>query len=549
MKTADHLMVGRFFRQRRNLVPGILLVRVRGRFRSFMKLIHPRSTLFAECRFAGSMVLMLFMILVLIRPTTLSANDLPLVCGLVSTSVLQGPVQDRDVENRPIPPSSEPRVRIRLRSNDPDTSLVFGQPGQQLLCFHETDSRICLRPGPLEITYASEDWRLVDGDLRTTLLHGAGILSIRTLAGHDSDILFEDRHLPGFVELVPLEPSPDSTKSSRLDVIVHVSLESYLPGVLDVELYGHWPLETFQAQAVAARSYALAESAFWASRRHFDLVAGPESQGWSGDGGSPRAREAVQRTLGTVLVHDGRVIPAYYSAACGGLPASAADAISSRPSHRISPLVPLDSRPSGCCASSPVYEWKAEFKRRDVDRALQQWLRDNDSGSDSVEVPGGPFQDMTVLERSPTGRPLAYGFSNAWGRLLRLDSESLRRLLSKLTQIEKDGPSSLRSSAFTGEFRGRRFVIQGRGWGHGSTVALRAVSVRGALRHAWPAKMKNALGHRPGPLSVMEDGEGSGPRLRLGAPRGGARVDLDGAARVSKGSGITGRCAPSLGVN
>ena len=147
--------------------------------------------------------------------------------------------------------------------------------------------------------------------------------------------------------------------------------------------------------------------------------------------------------------------------------------------------MPLDSRPSGCCASSPVYEWKAEFKRRDVDRALQQWLRDNDSGSDSVEVPGGPFQDMTVLERSPTGRPLAYGFSNARGRLLRLDSESLRRLLSKLTQIEKDGPSSLRSSAFTGEFRGRRFVIQGRGWGHGCGLCQYGAHTMGQDGATW----------------------------------------------------------------
>ena len=54
------------------------------------------------------------------------------------------------------------------------------------------------------------------------------------------------------------------------------------------------------------------------------------------------------------------------------------------------------------------------------------------------------------------------------------------------------------------------------------------------------------LGHSPGPLSVMEDGESSGPRLRLGAPRGGARGELEGAARVSKGSGMAGRCAPAV---
>ena len=34
----------------------------------------------------------------------------------------------------------------------------------------------------------------------------------------------------------------------------------YLPGVLTGELFGHWRLETFAAQAVAARSFAASAS-------------------------------------------------------------------------------------------------------------------------------------------------------------------------------------------------------------------------------------------------------------------------------------------------
>ena len=425
-----------------------------------------RSTVLREYRFIDLPFVMLCMLLPVIWPSNAPACTPPSSSETVSPLQV-APDSDGDFENRPVPPVSEPQIRIRLRSEELESSVTFGETGQQLLCFHEADSRIYLRPAPLEITHVNDGWRLVDGEMKISQLLGSGILSIRTLVGSQSSILFKQRLLPGFVDLVPLASSGDSTMPGRLDVIVHVSLESYLPGVLDVELYGHWPLETFQAQAIAARSYALAESAFWARRRHFDLIAGPESQGWSGDGGSDKARKAVEKTAGMVLVHEGRVIPAYYSAACGGVPASADDAISSRESHRINPLVPMVSRPSGCCEASSVREWQAEFKRDDLDRALRTWHTDNNTDAGSRSNLRGSFDAMNVLERSPTGRPLVYGLVTSRGGSLRIGSESFRRLLSKLPRIEKGSPSPLRSSVFDGEFRGSRFLIKGLGWGHG----------------------------------------------------------------------------------
>ena len=444
-----------------------------------------RSTVLGEYRFIDSTLVMLCLVFLAICPSNASAHEIPAQTQTLSTSFQVTFESYGDVENRPVAPTSEPQVRIRLRSKDLESPVTFGETGQQLLCFHEADSRIYLRPAPLEITHVNGAWRLADGDSRTTQLSGSGILSIRTLAGTDSGILFEERRLPGFVDLVPLAPSGDSVRPARLDVIVFVSLESYLPGVLDMELYGHWPFETFQAQAIAARSYALAEAAFWAKRRHFDLIAGPESQGWSGGGGSDKARQAVQGTAGIVLVHDGRVIPAYYSAACGGLPASADDAISSRESHRISPLVPLASRPSGCCEASSVHAWQAEFKRVDLDRALRTWHTERTVDSESRSNLSGSFDAMTVLERSPTGRPLVYGLTTSRGETLRIGSEPFRRLLSKLPRIEKETTSPLRSSVFNGEFRGRRFIIKGLGWGHGCGLCQYGANAMGKEGATW----------------------------------------------------------------
>ena len=268
-------------------------------------------------------------------------------------------------------------------------------------------------------------------------------------------------------------------------MIVSVPLETYLPGVLDVELYGHWPLDTFKAQAVAARSFALAEAEFWRTRRHFDLVAGPESQGWSGDQGSARSKKAVLDTAGKVLLHEGRVIPAYYSASCGGLPASAEDAISSRTSHQIAPLVPLKSRPMGCCSESPVFEWQVEFARDDLDRAIRVWLEERGEESDVLSRSVSSLRNMLVLERSPTGRPLVYGLSDSMGRSVRIDAESFRRLLSTVPRIEQGSAAPLRSSVLSGEFRGRRFLVNGLGWGHGCGLCQYGANAMGKRGANW----------------------------------------------------------------
>ena len=450
-----------------------------------MKLMNSSSIRVARFGFSVPGLVMHCLILCFMGSVIVFADAHPRARVASSGRLQIKAAQNQDVANRPVPPSDEPRVRIRLRSKALDSTLVFGESGQRLLCFHRPDSRLILRPAPLQITHLDDGWRLVDGDMRTTLLAGSGVLSIRTLVDHPSNIFFEDGALPGFVDLVPLKSFAESSNPDRLDVIVSVPLETYLPGVLDVELYGHWPFETFQAQAVAARSFALAEAAFWRTRRHFDLIAGPESQGWSGDQGSSRAREAVLGTTGMVLVHEGRVIPAYYSASCGGLPASADDAISSRDSHRIKPLVPMNPRPSGCCSESSVYEWQVEFKRNAVERSVRIWLRERGEDSELLESSGASLQKMITLERSPTGRPLAYALIDSTGTSLRIEAESFRRLLSTLPRANKEEAEPLRSSAFSGEFRGRRFLVEGLGWGHGCGLCQYGANAMGKRGATW----------------------------------------------------------------
>ena len=111
----------------------------------------------------------------------------------------------------------------------------------------------------------------------------------------------------------------------RLNVINVLPMEEYLRGVVPLELppASYPELEALKAQAIAARSYALATRGRL-GKEGFDLYDDPRSQIYGGyKVEHPLANRAVEETRGLVAVYpnnDGGVTPieALYSADCGG---------------------------------------------------------------------------------------------------------------------------------------------------------------------------------------------------------------------------------------
>ena len=103
-------------------------------------------------------------------------------------------------------------------------------------------------------------------------------------------------------------------------VVNEIALEEYLLGVVPRELPPDlFPeIEALKAQALAARTYALTPRDAYA-RRGYDLCAGPACQVYGGVAAEhPLSTAAVRATAGEALYHDGRLIDALYTAACGG---------------------------------------------------------------------------------------------------------------------------------------------------------------------------------------------------------------------------------------
>ena len=107
-------------------------------------------------------------------------------------------------------------------------------------------------------------------------------------------------------------------KNGKLTVINNVPLEDYIKGVVPSEMPSGWAAEAHKAQAIAARSYALANLGKRA-RYGYDLKDTPEDQAYGGASKETAdTNYAVDQTKGIVLTYNMKVINAYYSASAGG---------------------------------------------------------------------------------------------------------------------------------------------------------------------------------------------------------------------------------------
>ncbi len=139
-----------------------------------------------------------------------------------------------------------------------------------------------------------------------------------------------------------------STDGEFVRVVNLVGLESYLQGVVAGEMPHSWPADALRAQAVAARSYALANLV---KGKPFDLYADVRSQVYLGVASEkPRTTEAVQATAGEVVLYAGKVASTLYFSSSGGKTASATDVFGVSVPY-------LLSRPDPWDKLSPYHRW------------------------------------------------------------------------------------------------------------------------------------------------------------------------------------------------
>ena len=249
-------------------------------------------------------------------------------------------------------------------------------------------------------------------------------------------------------------------EGNRMEVVGTFALESYLPGVLQRELFAKWDIDTYKAQAVAARSYSLVKmqdrrGKFWHVR------AGPSDQAFVGGAQRPIARDAVAATKGQVLTWNNQILCTYYSSCCGGRPARASDTFSANSNA----VAPLSGQGRPCpCQKSGRYRW-------------------------TTEVSGKSLGDRVGLKTVQSIKPIQ---SNPWSRAttLRLQDDQGSVVDLSPNQI-RNHLSALGSKAFSGwilksQFQKGVLTLEGAGFGHGV----------GMCQYGSEARARNGMGWR-----------------------------------------------------
>ena len=150
---------------------------------------------------------------------------------------------------------------------------------------------------------------------RLRLLESGEELELATVRPSEEGDLLQADGAP-FRGLLEVRPTPDG----RLTVVNVVNLEDYLRGVVPNELAPRaFPqIEALKAQAVAARTYALAHLGDY-SAKGYDVCATAACQVYRGRSSEhPLTDRAVEETRGIVATWRGRPINAYYTSTCGG---------------------------------------------------------------------------------------------------------------------------------------------------------------------------------------------------------------------------------------
>jgi len=137
--------------------------------------------------------------------------------------------------------------------------------------------------------------------------------------------------------------------NGRLRAIDVVGLEDYLYGVVPAEMPSTWSPPALQAQAVAARSYALATRKVAAP---FDVYADTRSQVYLGVSRETAATNAaVDATKGQVVMFGGKVASTFFFSSSGGETESISDG------WGVAPVPYLVAVPDPYDVLSPYHNW------------------------------------------------------------------------------------------------------------------------------------------------------------------------------------------------
>jgi stage II sporulation protein D len=372
----------------------------------------------------------------------------------------------------PALPRAEPAVRVGLHVDT--TAVELGSSTGFALLEAGTAERVLARAA------ANERWTITaapGGGLQATangrvVASAPGPLLARPEGGGTLTIAGKPYRGTALVQA--------AATPGRVTAINVVEMEEYLLGVVPHEIgrVGEDLLEAAKAQAVAARTYAIA----YLGRRAalgFDVFATVQDQVYGGAASEHDVTSrAVRETRGEVALYQDRPIEAYYHSTCAGRTEAIQEVWPGEPPRPyLVSVVDVDPRTGQAYDHfSSRFRWTTRWTAAQLNEILGRTLADSlPPGVGSV----GEVRDIRILERTPSGRVARMRIETST-TTFHVGRDRIRWIL-----LTPQGPplnSSLFDIELVRDASGRlsEIVANGGGWGHG--IGMCQVGAMGRAR-------------------------------------------------------------------
>lgn len=267
-------------------------------------------------------------------------------------------------------------------------------------------------------------------------------------------------------------------QGAQAQLLEEVPMETYLLGVVPVEMTPSWPVEALRAQAIAARSYASAKylerfDRPWQLHWHFTV-----DMAYGGVGAKRTASvvQALESTRGELLTYRSLPLPALFHACSGGATESATNlwpelmgGDRKTPMAAQMPVVPDADAEAGCLAlgmAKSHWRWKANIPLAEITSGLQRWARSNPAD----KLVFGTVTGVEIASRHPDS-----GRVSQVAVIHKLDGRTRRTLMEAKDFRMAVDPGTCRSTWWdrctVASAKGGVLVLAGRGFGHGAGLS------------------------------------------------------------------------------
>lgn len=294
-------------------------------------------------------------------------------------------------------------------------------------------------------------------------------------------------------------------EADKIVAINELPVEKYLTSVISSEMSSTSSLEFLKAHAVISRSWLLAqmekrkqhesggdnffsftksdnEFIRWYDREDhtiFDVCADDHCQRYQGitRANNTHVEEAISQTRGQVLMYDSEICDARFSKCCGGVTEEFQYCWEDTPKpYLVSFQDPYCNTNDKHILSQVLndfdqetpdfYRWEVSYTKAEISELINHKLK----------IDFGEILDLIPVERGKSGRIWKLKIVGSKKTLTIGKELEIRRALSE---------SHLYSSAFDVEKDGDKFILKGKGWGHGVGLCQIGAAVMGEKGHPY----------------------------------------------------------------